>query len=263
MNRYLAATRYEFSMFLRRRAVWGLTAAVAVLMFLVLRGQAGYLVGEPDARLSAVRTAVQVNLLLPLVLGPLLADRLVRDDRLGVAALLDAAAGTGPARLLGTFTGSFLGAALPMAALSFGISVAHLTRYGDVAVLAWTAATLVSTTVPAMLFVTAFALTCPLVMPVPVFRVLFVGYWMWGNAMPPDQFPTLSKTVLHPLGGYVLTAFFDPDGADRWAGPVPHAVLNVMRPEPTAATASLSVGLLLTLAAVALTLAARIRSRAS
>jgi hypothetical protein len=92
-------------------------------------------------------------------------------------------------------------------------------------------------------------------MPAPLFRVLFIGYWFWGNAISPELMPTLSRTVIHPAGGYPIEAFFHfsaADGPGTWAGPVAGATLNVLRPHPTPAIAWLSIALLVLLAGVAL-----------
>ena len=60
----------------------------------------------------------------------------------------------------------------------------------------------------AYLFVGAFALACPLFMPVRVFQVLFTGYWIWGNYMSPQAIPTLSDTLLTVSGRWVARGFF-------------------------------------------------------
>jgi ABC-2 type transport system permease protein len=112
--------------------------------------------------------------------------------------------------------------------------------------------------------VAAFALTVPLIMPAPLFRVIFVGYWIWGNVVPPDTMPTLANTLVHPLGGYPLDAllsFHGIDDEDTLAGPVPGATLNFLRPDPTPTTAWLSIAVLLVLAAVALAGGHALRAR--
>ena len=97
--------------------------------------------------------------------------------------------------------------------------------------------------VPGLLFVAAFALTVPLIMPAPLFRVLFVGYWIWGNLVRPDMMPTLARSLIQPVGGYPINALLDHYGVDGDdpAGPVPGATLNFLRPEPTAVTGWLSI----------------------
>ena len=65
--------------------------------------------------------------------------------------------------------------------------------------------------VPGLAFVGAFSIACPAVMPVPLYQFLFVGYWFWGNALAPDAgIPTLSETVLTPIGLFRAIGFFGP-----------------------------------------------------
>jgi hypothetical protein len=73
-------------------------------------------------------------------------------------------------------------------------------------------------TVPAFAFVVAFSLACPLVMPLPVYQILFTGYWFWANFVPPALFPTLNGTLLTPGGAYALQGFF--------GGPIAEAYLR-------------------------------------
>ncbi len=40
------------------------------------------------------------------------------------------------------------------------------------------------------------------------YQLLFVGYWIWGNFLDYDFLPSLSKTVLTPVGWYAATGFF-------------------------------------------------------
>jgi hypothetical protein len=94
--------------------------------------------------------------------------------------------------------------------------------------------------------------------------VLFVGYWVWGNLVPPDLMPTLAGSVIQPGGGYAVNALLDYYGIDgdlQLAGPVPGAVLNFLRPEPTALAGWLSIAILLALAAAALAGGQALRTR--
>jgi len=61
---------------------------------------------------------------------------------------------------------------------------------------------------PAYVFVGAFALALPEVLPVRVFQVLYTGYWFWGNFLTPTVLPTLNGTLLTPKGDFVAGALF-------------------------------------------------------
>jgi ABC-2 type transport system permease protein len=264
MSTFAATFGYEARMQLRRPAFW--IGAAAFLALLELTGHAlwGDLLHE-DPRTSMVRFAINTNTLLAVWYAYLLADRLARDDWLEVAALLDAAPASPTARLLGKYAGCCVVTALPITVANLGFAAVYVLRNHAPAALSWALAVLGSVTVPALLFAGALALVGPLVMPTPVFRVLFIAYWVWTSYyVPPVAVPTLTQTVVYPTGGYPIDVFFSyhgrHSGSDRWAGPEPGALLNVLRPEPNVATACLSVATLLVLAAVALASARLLRA---
>jgi len=62
--------------------------------------------------------------------------------------------------------------------------------------------------IPTFLFVVAFSLVCPLVIPVRIYQILFTGYWFWGNFLSDKVFPTISGTLLNASGIYALQGFF-------------------------------------------------------
>ncbi|MEV4508144.1 hypothetical protein AB0K00_04210 [Dactylosporangium sp. NPDC049525] len=259
MTVFGASLRYEFRMQVRKRAVW-IVPALTIVLFLLIGGSLLRDLFDPaerpaEARVAVVGLAIQVHGLLSIGFGCLLADRLVRDDRLRVAPILDATPAGPGARLLGKYLGAAAATAVPILVVYFGFAAAYAVDTGAPAALGWALAATGVVIVPGLLFVAAFALVVPLVMPAPLFRVLFVGYWLWGNLPGPDMMPTLAGTLIHPLGGYpldVLLDFHGIDGEDTLAGPVPGATLNFLRPDPTPATAWLSIAVLLALAAAAL-----------
>jgi ABC-2 type transport system permease protein len=265
---FRASLRYEFRMQVRKRSVWIVPALTVLLVLLIgsslLRDLFDPNERSPEARVVVVGLAVQVHALLSIGFGCLLADRLVRDDRLRVAPILDATPARPLARLLGKYLGAGAATALPILAVYLGLAAAYAVHTGGPAALGWALAACGVVMVPGLLFVAAFALAVPLLMPALLFRVLFVGYWLWGNAVGPNMMPTLAQTLIHPLGGYPLVALLDfhgIDGDQTLAGPVPGATLNFLRPEPTPAIAWLSVGVLLALAAAALAGGHALRAR--
>jgi hypothetical protein len=254
MTGLAAAARYELWMQLRKWSMWITMAVIAGLALLVTGDRVGQLLTDTDPKAAMVAVAVQTNLLLVVGYGCLLADRLVRDTRLGVAPVLDATPSSATGRLLGKYLGACAAGAAPILLIHCGFAAAYAIVNGDQAIWGWAAATFGAVTAPALLFVGAFALAVPLFMPAPLFRVLFVGYWFWGNGIHPSSMPTLAYTPLYPLGGYPVEALFGYRGPD--------GTLNALRPVPTAATAWLSIGLLLALAALALAAAHAVRARA-
>jgi hypothetical protein len=260
----IATARYELRMMLRRKAMWVSMGAVSALLAVVSARQVADAVRVGDVKAVMMATAFLVNLILPAAYGCLLADRVVRTDRLRVSAVLDATPGPRWRRLVGTYLGACLAAAVPPALLYLGFAGLYAGFSGSPRALGWALAAFGTVLLPAVLFVGAFAIAVPLVLPVPLFCVLFVGYWFWGNAIQPTLLPTLSQTVLTPAGGYPLQGLFGwrgPDGALVLAGPAPGATLNALRPAVTAASAWLSIGLLLAAAALALSVTAGLRGR--
>jgi ABC-2 type transport system permease protein len=263
-----ASLRYEFRMQFRKRPVW-IVPALTVGLFLLIGGSLLRDLFDPDEQAADPRTAVvglavQLHALLSIGYGCLLADRLIRDDRLRVAPILDATPARPGARLVGKYLGAGAATAVPILVVYLGFAAAYAVHTGNLHALGWALATCAVVIVPGLLFVAAFALVVPLVMPAPLFRVVFVGYWLWGNVVRPDMMPTLARTLIHPLGGYPLDTLLDfhgIDGDDTWAGPMPGATLNFLRPDPTPTTAWLSIAVLLVLAAAALAGGHAVRAR--
>ncbi|GIE99632.1 hypothetical protein [Paractinoplanes rishiriensis] len=259
MTEFGASLRYEFGMQIRKRSVWIVPALTLVLFVLIggslLRDLFDPREAPPEAKTAVLGLALQIHALLAIGFGCLLADRMIRDDRLRVAPILDATPARPGARLLGKYLGASAATAIPVLLVYFGFATAYAVHTSRPGALGWALAATAVVIVPGLLFVAAFALVVPLTMPAPLFRVLFVGYWLWGNIVIPDMMPTLARSLIHPLGGYPLTGLFGfhgIDGEETWAGPLPGAALNFLRPEPTATTAWLSIGVLLVLAALAL-----------
>ncbi|MEV4243962.1 hypothetical protein AB0J63_11180 [Streptosporangium canum] len=267
----IATFRYEFRMQIRRPVLWivyGLTFAATVAAFghtyldLNLGGDEGR-----APRPAMIVSAVLLTSLLPIVYGCLLADRLVRDRRLGMTDVLD----TTPAGRTGLLVGKYLGVcaatAVPLVLAYLGRAVAYAVTEGEPAALGWAAVILVTTVAPALFFVGALALAGPLLMPTLLFRVLFVVYWFWGNLIPATMMPTLSHTILAPRNQYVAygilgygddqtyppNVILPPEGIVY--GPWPGAALNFLRPEASPAVALLWIGVMIALAAAVLLLA--------
>jgi hypothetical protein len=269
MNVFVAVFRYEFRMQVRKRAVWLVPGLVLVLM--MFSGSLLFDLFDPEEGLRISKDAmvglgIQLNALLSIGYGCLLADRLVRDERLRVAPLLDATPAPQWPRLLGKYLGSATATAVPIAAIYLALAGAYSVHRSAPAALGWAALIFALVVLPGMLFVAAFALVVPLTMPPPLFRVLFVGYWIWGNLVPADLMPTLARSVIQPVGGYAVNAllkFYGSDGNTFLSGPIKGATLNFLRPEPTAVTGWLSIAILLALAAVALASGQALRIRRS
>jgi ABC-2 type transport system permease protein len=259
----IATARYELRMMLRKRSMWITMAVIIAFLGVVSSGQVGQAMRDEDAKYVVATTALLVNIFLPVGYGCLLADRLIRDRILGVAPILDATPSSATARLLGKFLGVCAAASAPVALVYFGFAMAYAVGSGRYSALAWALAAFAVVLFPAVLFVGAFALAVPLVMPAPLFRVLFVGYWFWGNSVHPSAMPTLAQSVVSPIGAYPLEALLGYRFDRGPAGPTPGASLNFLRPEETPANAWLSIAVLLAIAGLALYAAAALRARST
>lgn len=239
--------RYEFLMQIRKRSLW-LSTAVLALAMVVLQGERGPRYAPPDtpARIVMTNWAVLLTILLPIGFGMVLADRLVRDRRLGVGRILDSLP-TGPRALVaGKYLGSVAATAVPSLAALLLAAVVEFAARRDVALFGWAMVAFALVMVPGLLFVGAFAVVTPMLITAPLFRVLFVGYWFWGNMLSPLFLPSLTGTLICPIGDYAASWLLGQTAL--YAGT--DGILPWLRPEPGAAAAGASIGALLLLALI-------------
>lgn len=241
-SQVLAVCRYEFRMQVRKRSVWVSTVLLAAVITLT-QGERGprYTGAEAGAREVMAQWTVLFSVVLPLAFGVLLADRLVRDRRLGVRALLASLPVTDGRLLAGKYLGGVAATGLPALLILLAAAGYEGVRRGTPAVFWWALVAFAVVMLPGLAFVAGFALVCPLLLSAPLFRVLFVGYWFWGNLTSPSFLPSLTGTLLTPFGDYPATWLL---GERALYAGVP-GWLQFLRPEPTGAAAVASVVLLL------------------
>ncbi len=87
MRPFAGTLRYEYHMAIRRPAVWADCGLAAWLYALTLADSDGRTIDGPIWRMAADSAAI-LNLFMPAIGGVAMADRLVRDGRLGVDELL-------------------------------------------------------------------------------------------------------------------------------------------------------------------------------
>lgn len=264
MSAWRAATRYECIMQLRRPGMW-LTSVLMIGLSLVVSGF-GQAFRDPDPKVATVRMALSCGIALPIGFAILVSDRAIRDQRLHLADLLDSTGSAGPGRLLGKYTGGCAGAAVPIVALYLGGAACYAGWHRAPSTVLWGLAVFATVLLPGLVMIGAVAVCVPLVVPPTIFRIAVVGFWLWSSwLVPPKSVFGLGETVLSPTGGYALAALFhyrgSHAGAPGWAGPVPGAPLNVLRPAPSIATATLSILLMLAIAAATLAVTQLLRDR--
>jgi len=251
----LAVARYEFRMQARKLSLW-ISAALLGGALILLQGDRGArsLPADTPAREVMGTWALLFSILMPLAYGMLLADRLVRDRKLRVEPLLESLPHGPATRLAGKYLGGIAACAMPGLAALVIAALAELSRRHDPALLGWALVAFAVVTLPGIAMVGGFALICPTVVSVPLFRVLFVGYWFWGNMLAPDFLPSLTGTLVTPIGDYAATWLLGNGSVALFAGTP--GWLGFLRPEATAGTAALSVAVIVLFGLVPLAVAA-------
>lgn len=201
---------YEFRMQFRRLALW-ITFLCIPFLFLTRGGFRFFLVfalNQPLLPLVA-EWARSLNLLLPIAAGVLLADRLARDRKTRVDEVFTSMPGALSIRLAGKYIGSTLATLMPIF-LFYSIGVGSIFyQTHNVLTIPYALEAFATISLPGILFVSAFSIACPFLLWVPLYQFLFVGYWFWGNILSPrNGIPTLSPTILTPVGGYMASGFF-------------------------------------------------------
>jgi len=209
---------YEFRMQLHRRALWVVMALLIGLIFYWQRGstlallfqlQGGRIHDSLSPGQAIVSWANEINRFLPIAVGILLADRFPRDRQTKVdELLLTLPAGQGT-RLFGKYVGSLCATLIPPT-LYYCLGLAILlVQTHSLALLPAALLAFLTVLLPGMMFVGAFAIVCPMFLWWPIYCFCFTAYWFWGNLLSPRQnIPTISTTILTPIGGYMSQGFF-------------------------------------------------------
>lgn len=176
---------------------------------------------------------VVVNAFMPVGFGILLADRLVRDRRLYVDELLDTTGGSSGWRLWGKYLGATLATIAPVFLVYLAGIGYVVAKWGDLRAFPLGLAAFGTINVPGLLFVAAFSIVVPVVIWMPLYQFLFIGYWFWGNLLSPTYgIPTISDTPLTPLGEWSASGLFNSRGMfgreiAAWQGVMSIALLLV------------------------------------
>ena len=213
MSRFFGVLRHEFNMSMRRPGLW----IAYSLLFLFYSVTVMYPVPEEQVTILtdkqtwqyAGQMAFTFNLFLPVMVGILSADRLLRDFRQGVRELQESTPLSLVTYTLGKYFGVLLASLTPVLIWLWLITGLFIA-FGNAPVEFFFTMTLafLAIMLPAFAFVTAFSLACPLIMPLRVYQILFTGYWFWGNYINPEFFPTLNGTLLTVSGMYAYQGYF-------------------------------------------------------
>jgi ABC-2 type transport system permease protein len=231
MERFFGIVAYEYRMSIQRRSFWlayGLACLPYLLAISVDKVETAAQITSQQLWQQAGEMAFTFNLFLPIVAGILVSDRLVRDRQLGVRELLSSTPLQRGTYIFGKFTGLLLSVLIPPFILVMLTSILMAVTTSRPEILWMGAAAFFTIIFPAHLFVSAFSLALPWVLPLRVYQVLFTGYWFWGNYLNSEVFPTLNGTLLTPNGKFALTGFFGGMPSTFSANSPLEAVLNLV-----------------------------------
>ncbi|MHB1415528.1 MAG: ABC transporter permease [Chloroflexota bacterium] len=210
MRSFWGVVSYEYRMGVRRWGMW-LAFLLAGAPY-ITNFAASFEVWQSGQAIDSWRmagtTALMTNVLMPVVGGIVIADRLARDRRLGVWELFWSTPLSRTGYVLGKYVGAVLAVLTPVLAIWLAALAAYVATGAPLAFATPALAAFLTVIVPAYAFVGAFSIACPAVLPVRVYQVLFTGYWFWGNFLNPDFLPTLAGTLLTPSGEYAAAGFF-------------------------------------------------------
>ncbi len=220
MKDFIGVFRCEYTMSIRRLSLW-LAFGLLLLIYLIPAfgppDLAGAIPAENEILPFVATNAFMLNIFMPVVGGILAADRLVRDQKLGMDELLWSTSLKRGTYLAGKYFATLLSIATPVLLGSLILSAQAVAVGAPLAVLPASVLAFLGINLPAYAFITAFSLVCPLVIPVRVYQVLFTGYWFWGNLLSSKVIPTLNGTYLTPNGLFVSYGFFG--GLYQGSGP--------------------------------------------
>lgn len=203
---------YEFRMQICRPAVW-----------IALAGSSLFVLGlffsdwplPPDPQLPLLERATSAlkgsRGFLPIVFGILLADRLPRERRLRTGELFDSLPAGNGVRLWGKYLGATTATVGVFFLLTLISTVCMAVKLEDLALVPAVIPVFALVELPGLFFIGAFSIACTRFLPTPLFAILFIGYWPWGNLFPPRPIPNLSCTPLTAIGRYASIGFFNQD----------------------------------------------------
>lgn len=213
MNEFLGVLKYEYRMSIQRKSllVIALLFAGLYLYLWIDIGVESLPNGNIQEHLvpEAGQTVFFLNLFFPVIAGISAADRAVRDYKLGVREMLRATSLNNVAYVLGKYVGVVLSLLSIEFVMALSVSsILVLIYQWPAAFIFYNLLAVLLLSAPGLIFITAFSLACPLVMPVRVYQILFTGYWYWGNYLNSQVMFTISDTLLNASGKYALMAFF-------------------------------------------------------
>jgi hypothetical protein len=109
----------------------------------------------------------------------------------------------------GSEIGSTLATLAPVVILYIAGAISILARFHNPHDLLLALEAFAAIPLPGMLFAAGFSLALPAFLKVPLYQILFIGYWFWANLTSPRfKIPTPTGTMLNATGPWAQEAFF-------------------------------------------------------
>lgn len=203
---------YEFRMQIRRHALWLTFLFFALALSLDLKELITFQNQKPLLLVMTQWTMLN-NTFMPLFIAFFLTDRFLRDERIKVDELLVTAPASLFLRLVGKYLGATLATLVPIFLFYCVGASCVLLHAHSLQVIVLVIELFPAIVLPGALFVSAISLACSVLIWPPLYQCLFIGYWFWGNILPPYPHspfpvPTISDTLLTPIGSYISAGLF-------------------------------------------------------
>ncbi len=214
MKKFLGVMRYEYQMSIKRKGLLVIALLFGAFYLYLWIDFANDMemnnnINEVLFSQAGGQTVFLMNLFFPVVAGISASDRAIRDYQLGVREILQATSANNITYVLGKYFGVVLSLLTIEMLIALMVSTFVVIFFQwPVAFVFYTFLAVLILSAPGLFFITAFSLSCPLLMPVRVYQILFTGYWFWGNFLSPNVMFTISETLLNASGRYALVAFF-------------------------------------------------------
>jgi len=111
--------------------------------------------------------------------------------------------------VLGRYAATLLAVLTPPLVVALAVTIYAAARF-SLPELVWkTLVIFLVAVLPSWLFVVAWSLVVPLVLPLRLYQVFFAGFWLWAIVVPRGRLPTINESIVDIGGKYTSYAFFD------------------------------------------------------